>query len=211
MVSTPTLFLFIAAAITLLVIPGPAVFYIVARSTEQGILAGLTSVLGIVTGGLVHVLASALGLSALVLASPAAFATVKLCGAAYLFYLGARLFWRSAQTTIAASANVDQLSLKIVYWEGFLVNISNPKTILFFVAFLPQFIDERSGNVVSQIIILGIILVAIGLVTDSVYAIVAGKLSSWLRSKTSRGALLDRLAASVYIGLAFFTVFTAPR
>ena len=203
----PTLLVFFIAAITLLIIPGPAVFYIIARSTHQGTFAGVVSAFGIVTGGVVHVIASALGLSALVVASPAAFAVVKLCGAAYLFYLGVRVLRSSAYSRVTPPSQLDSLSLRRIYWDGLFVNLFNPKTILFFVAFLPQFIDQQKDDMGAQILFLGALLVGMGLITDSIYAYIAGNISHWLRSRASRGVLLERFSGGVYISLSFFAVF----
>src|SRR6202050_5762037 len=131
---------FCVAAILLLLTPGPAVLYIVARSVEQGRIAGLASVCGITTGTLVHVLAAALGLSALLASSALAFAAVKYAGAGYLIYIGAR---RILRRTGAAAERIQlpRRSLGRLYRDGFVVNLLNPKTALFFLAFLPQFVD----------------------------------------------------------------------
>src|SRR5215813_3782984 len=135
--------LFVLASLSLLLIPGPAVLYIVTRSIDQGRLAGLISVLGIEVGGLFHVAAAALGLSAILLSSALAFDIVKYLGAAYLIYLGVRKLLSPVEET--GNADIQRESLSRIYWQGFAVNILNPKTALFFFAFLPQFVSPEKG------------------------------------------------------------------
>ena len=164
--------LFCLAALALLAIPGPAVLYIVVQSAEQGRRVGLASVAGVHVGSLVHVTAAVAGLSALVLASPVAFNVVKYAGVGYLVYLGVRkLLERDHRAPVdeARSAPVRQALLR-----GIVVNVLNPKTALFFLAFLPQFVDADRGGVWSQALVLGLVFVGLGLVTDSLYALAAG-------------------------------------
>src|SRR5580700_7019640 len=155
---------FSVAAILLLLTPGPAVLYIVARSVEQGRIAGLASVCGIATGTLVHVLAAALGLSALLASSALAFAVVKYAGAVYLIYIGVRRLKRADAP--AAQINLPRRSLGRLYRDGFVVNLLNPKTALFFLAFLPQFVDPSRGAVAFQIAFLGLLFTLMGLTSD---------------------------------------------
>jgi threonine/homoserine/homoserine lactone efflux protein len=192
--------LFVAAAVALLVIPGPAVLYIVARSVEQGRRAGLVSVAGIHTATLVHVFAAVVGLSAVLASSALAFAAVKYAGAAYLIWLGMRkLFSRAA--TAASPVVVSRRKGHELFREGFVVNLLNPKTALFFLAFLPQFIDLGRGHVPVQIAVLGLLFVLLGLVSDGCYAFAAGAAGDWLRR--SRGwAVVERYVSGlVMIGL----------
>ena len=163
-----------AAAVLLLLTPGPAVLYIVARSVEQGRIAGLASVCGITTGTLVHVLAAALGLSAL------AFAVVKFAGAGYLIYIGVRRILARTKTP-AAQIELQRRSLGRLYRDGFVVNLLNPKTALFFLAFLPQFVDPSRGAVAFQIAFLGLMFTLMGLTSDSLYALVAGTAGRWVK------------------------------
>ena len=148
MIDTTSLTVFILAALVLLATPGPAVLYIVARSVEQGRMAGIVSTLGIGTGTFIHVFAAALGISALLAASAIAFSVVKFLGAGYLIFLGLlRIFGRGE----AGHMNeVHKSGLRRIYWQGFLVNLLNPKTALFFFAFLPQFVDVSLGRVPLQ-------------------------------------------------------------
>lgn len=173
-----SLWLFAVAALVLLLVPGPAVLYIVTRSAAQGRRAGLASVLGVEVGSLVHSMAAAFGLSALLLTSALAFQVVKYAGAAYLIYLGVRaLLSREEQNTEAAPAAASHLHL---FARGFLVNLLNPKTALFFYAFLPQFVDPLRGAVQGQIFLLGLLFVVMATCTDSLYALLGSSVGRLL-------------------------------
>jgi threonine/homoserine/homoserine lactone efflux protein len=189
--------LFCLAALALLAIPGPAVLYVVVQSAEQGRRVGLASVAGIHVGTLVHVAAAAVGLSALIVASAVAFSTVKYAGAAYLIYLGVRkLLERTPAEHEPARA-----SLRRAFLRGAVVNVLNPKTALFFLAFLPQFIDADRGGVWSQALVLGLVFIALGVVSDSLYAVAAGTVAGLLRRK--------RRALRYGSGLVFIGLGTA--
>ena len=153
--------------------------------------------------------AGTVGLSALVLSSPIAFATVKYLGALYLIYLGFRAFLRE---NIIGDLNLRLKSSQLgrVYRDGLVVNLFNPKTILFFIAFLPQFVDSTRGNPGMQFLLLGTVMVSMGLVTDSIYAVVAGKASQWLRKNTNRLSYHQWFAGTVYLGLGIFTLLVSP-
>ena len=197
--------LFAIAALALLVIPGPSVLYVVTRSIEQGRRAGLVSVLGLHTGTLVHIAAAATGLSALLLASATLFDLVKLAGAAYLIFLGiSRLVKRAAPT----ERQVARASLGRVYGQGFVVNLLNPKTALFFVAFFPQFVASGRGPVAAQILVLGAVFVALGLVSDSTYALVAGTIGGRLRARAKARGPRRQWSGLVLIGLGVFAATT---
>ena len=174
------MWLFGLAALALLVIPGPAVLYIVFQSAEQGRRVGLASVAGVHLGTLVHVAAASAGLSALIVASSLAFSVVKYAGAAYLIYLGIRkLLERDAETRVERKRE----PLRRAFVRGMVVNALNPKTALFFLAFLPQFVAPDRGGVWSQALVLGFVFVGLGLVTDSLYALAAGTVAGLLRRK----------------------------
>src|SRR5271156_2272524 len=168
--SSNDLLLFITAAVILLLIPGPAVLYIVARSVDQGRRAGLASTFGIATGTLAHVMAATLGLSALLLSSAAAFSLVKYAGAAYLFYLGIKKL-RDRPAAEDEVKLVQALPLRRVYAQGVLVQVLNPKTAIFFFAFLPQFVNPARGHVSLQFFALGILFTMMGLISDSMWAL----------------------------------------
>ena len=174
------LLLFITAALILLFIPGPAVLYIVARSVEQGRRAGLASASGIATGTLAHVLAATLGLSALLLSSAIAYSVVKYAGAVYLLYLGIKKF-RERPAVRDEVKQVPALPLRRIYAQGILVQVLNPKTAIFFFAFLPQFVNPARGHVSLQFFVLGMIFILLGLSSDSVWALTAGSAAGWLR------------------------------
>jgi len=175
-----SLWLFGLAALALLAIPGPAVLYIVVQSADQGRRAGLASVAGVHLGTLVHVAAASAGLSAVIVASSVAFSAVKYAGAAYLVYLGVRkLLDRDAQTRVERTRE----PLRRAFARGTIVNALNPKTALFFLAFLPQFVAPDRGGVWSQALVLGFVFVGLGLVTDSLYALAAGTVAGLLRRK----------------------------
>lgn len=200
----PGLVVFFVAATVLLVTPGPAVLYIVARSIDQGRTAGVVSVLGIAVGTFFHVAAAAFGLSAILVSSAVAFSVVKYLGAAYLIYLGIRKF-------LVADAVEDRTSvttprrLRRIFYEGVIVNILNPKTALFFFAFLPQFVDVSRGAVVPQILLLGTIFVAMGMVSDGVYAVLAGSIGDWLKKNIRLLKAQRYFAGSVFIALGVVT------
>jgi threonine/homoserine/homoserine lactone efflux protein len=194
-----TLALFAVAALTLIVIPGPAVLYIVSRSIEQGRAAGLVSVLGVAAGASVHVAAAALGLSSLLLSSALAFSIVKYAGAAYLVYLGVRTLLRKEQPFDAVPTN--EHSLRRIFTQGAVVNILNPKTALFFFAFLPQFVDFDAGSVGLQIAILGGIFVLLALVSDSVWALAAGAAAERLRGSERFLRVRRYASGTVLVGL----------
>jgi threonine/homoserine/homoserine lactone efflux protein len=190
-----SLWLFSAAALALLAIPGPAVLYVVVQSADQGRRVGLASVAGIHLGTLVHVAAAAVGLSALIVASAVAFSIVKYAGAAYLVYLGVRkLLERDPRATVERRKE----PLRRAFVRGAVVNVLNPKTALFFLAFLPQFVDTARGGVWSQALVLGLVFVGLGLISDSLYALAAGTVGGLLRRRRS---VLRYGSGVVYIGL----------
>lgn len=201
----PSLLGFVAAALVVLVIPGPAVLYVVARSASQGQRAGLVSVLGLSTGALVHVAAATLGLSAILLASATAFGFVKLLGAGYLIYLGIR-------TLLAPKADSDAdaakpRSLKRLFTDGVVISVLNPKIAVFFLAFLPQFVEPGRGPVPLQVLLLGLLYVALALVTDGAYVILTARFRRWFGGRAVQGPLPRYASGVVYIGLGVSTAF----
>ncbi len=197
---------FSAAAILLLLTPGPAVLYIVARSVEQGRIAGLVSACGITTGTLVHVLAAALGLSALLTSSALAFAVIKYAGAAYLVYIGVRRILKGTDTP-AEPLELPRRSLGRLYRDGFVVNLLNPKTALFFLAFLPQFVDPSRGAVAFQIAFLGLLFTLMGLTSDGIYALVAGTAGRWVKRNTHYLRWERYVTGGLFIGLGMTAAF----
>jgi threonine/homoserine/homoserine lactone efflux protein len=204
-----TFALFLVAALALLVVPGPAVVYIVAQSIDQGRVAGLVSTLGIGVGGLVHVAAAAVGLSSLLVSSAEAYTVVKYAGAAYLVFLGVRrLLGRDEPFDPAVHASKP---LSRLFRQGVLVNVLNPKTALFFFAFLPQFVDVDAGAVGAQIAVLGVTFVLLGLVSDGTYALVAGTLSGWLRGSARVLRVQRYVSGTVFVGLGVATALSGGR
>jgi threonine/homoserine/homoserine lactone efflux protein len=198
-----TLLLFAAAALALIVVPGPAVLYIVAQSIDRGRLAGFVSALGIAVGGLVHVTAAAIGLSSLLVSSATAFAVVKFAGAAYLIGLGLyTLFVRKEEP---AATVPRERRLRRRFGQGVVVNVLNPKTALFFFAFLPQFLDPDKGSAALQIGILGLLFVALAVMSDSVWALVAGSASERLRGSRRFLSVQRYVSGSVFVGLGALT------
>ncbi len=195
--------LFVAAALALLLVPGPAVLYIVARSVEGGRLAGIVSVLGVQLGTLVHVAFAAVGLSAIVASSATAFSVVKWLGVAYLVWLGLqRLFARDEDGPPPPAAEPGRLVR--VFTQSVLVQVSNPKVALFFLAFLPQFVDPSRGAAWTQVMVLGATLAALGLLTDGLYALLGGTAGDWLgRRSGSAGFRRGQryVSSGVYLAL----------
>ena len=196
----PTLWgLFVVASVVLLLTPGPAVLYIVARSVAQGRTAGLVSVLGIHLGTIVHITAAAVGLSALLVSSALAFAIVKYLGAAYLIWIGIRTLM--AKVPDAETPVVPAEPLYRAFRDGFLVNLFNPKTAIFFLAFLPQFADPARGALHGQILVLGLTFMGLGIASDGMFALIAGAAGDFLRHNRRFLRLQRWFAGTSFIGL----------
>ncbi|MGI9288288.1 MAG: LysE family translocator [Pseudomonadales bacterium] len=196
---------FVAAALVVLLIPGPGVLYIVARSVGQGYRAGLASALGLSAGALVHVAAAAAGLSAILLASATALSIVKAFGAGYLIYLGIRTLF-ARRSTVSMEA-ITPVSLYRLLMDGVVISVFNPKIAVFFLAFLPQFVEPSRGPVQQQVLLLGLIYVALALITDSAYALLAGSLRHGLSGRVMQGPLPRYMCGSVYLGLGVNAAF----
>ena len=199
---------FLVASLLLAATPGPGVVYVVARTLAQGRLAGLASVAGVALGNLGNALGASLGLAALFAMSSLAFGVVKWAGAGYLIYLGVRSLRRTAVGP--PSCGFDAPRLGRIARDGFLVALLNPKTALFFAAFLPQFIDPAASTAI-QGATLGLVFVAVAVVTDTSYVLAAHLVAS----RVGGGKRLDALgrygAAATYIGLGVFTAATGSR
>jgi threonine/homoserine/homoserine lactone efflux protein len=193
--SPTTLLLFAGSTLLVLAVPGPSVLYVVARTIEHGRAAGLVSVLGLEAGALVHVAAAAAGLSALLASSPTAFAVLHYGGAAYLLWLAIRALRRGVAGAPAAQRPA-AVSHGRLFRDGALVDVLNPKTSLFFLAFLPGFVHEGHGPVALQVIVLGLAFVALATLTDGAYALVAARFSRGVRRGSTRG--LARASAGAY-------------
>jgi threonine/homoserine/homoserine lactone efflux protein len=205
--SESSLALFCLASFALAVVPEPAVTYIVTQSVDKGRRAGLVSALGVASGGLVHVAAATIGLSALVASSATAFTTVKLVGAVYLVVIGIRRIFSSEEDT---EVQVVPTPHRQLYVQGLVVNVLNPKTALFFLAFLPQFVDANRGSVPAQVALLGVLFVVIAFTSDAMYALLADFLAGKLR-RSGAGAKLRRwVSGGIFIALGV-TAATARR
>ncbi len=191
--------LYVGAALALLLVPGPAVLYIVTRSMAQGRVAGLVSDLGIHAATLVHTLAAALGLSVLLASSAIAFSMVKYAGAAYLIWLGLKKLFGRVQSSDGEM--LAPRSYARLFRDGFMVNLLNPKTALFFFAFLPQFAEPERGSLAMQIAFLGLLFAVLGLFTDGCYALLAGTAGGWLRESKRYLEIERYVSGIVFIGL----------
>ncbi len=203
-----TLMIFVTAALILLITPGPAVLFIVARSVEQGRIAGIVSTLGISAGTLFHVAAAAFGLSALLVSSALAFNIVKYLGAGYLIYLGITTLLRKSEIE---EKEIKEKNLKRIFYQGIWVNLMNPKTALFFFAFLPQFVDVSRGSVTLQVLVLGTIFVMLGTFSDGIYALLAGSVGDWLRGNMRFLRAQKYFSGSIYLGLGLLTAFSGSN
>jgi threonine/homoserine/homoserine lactone efflux protein len=195
MPATNTLLVFGAASLAFLAVPGPSVIYIVSRSLAEGRKAGVVSALGVQGGGLIHVTAATVGVSALLASSAVAFSVVKYAGAAYLIYLGLRKLLDGVEEE---AEEPQAAGLSRLFWQGVLVNGLNPKTALFFLAFLPQFVDPDRGAVAPQVLVLGGLFLLLATLSDSTYALVAGTVRGWLGARRRR---LAQLSGCSYLGL----------
>ncbi|MEO6715191.1 MAG: LysE family translocator [Mycobacteriales bacterium] len=200
MPSAARLALFVPAALALLLLPGPAVMYVVARSLQQGRRAGLISVAGIHTATLVHIAAAAAGLSAVLLRSAVLFSAVKYAGAAYLVVLGLAAL-RADRRTVASGPDPSIRPRRRLYAQGFVVNVLNPKTALFFLAFLPQFVDADGGHPALQITVFGITFLVLGVLTDSAYAVLAARIGARFSGDARLQRRQRRASGGVLIGL----------
>ena len=198
-----TLLVFSAAALALIVVPGPAVLYIVSQSIDRGRLAGFVSALGIAVGALVHVCAAAIGLSSILVSSATAFNVVKYAGAAYLIGMGLWTIFSRRDPDPAAVQTERRLRRR--FGQGVVVNILNPKTALFFFAFLPQFVDPEQGAAALQIVVLGLVFVLIAVISDSVWALAAGTASERLRGSRRFLSVQRYVSGSVFVGLGALT------
>ena len=198
MPSIESLIAFGIASLALLVIPGPAVLYIINRSVTDGRNVALAAVAGLEIGNFMHVIAATVGLSAVIAASATAFLIVKWIGAGYLVYIGIRTLIKRPQAVTQAS---DQMTRRRAFTQGIVVNTFNPKVALFFLSFLPQFIDANRGSAALQSLILGTTFVILGSVSDSLFALLASALRGTLLRGKSLPFVQRYVAGTVFIAL----------
>lgn len=203
--------IFLTSAVVLLAIPGPAVTYVVGRSIALGRGAGVVSALGIAVGTCFHAAAAAVGLSAILMSSVIAFGVVKYLGAAYLIYLGVQKLRREESFEVTSSAAAVKLSR--VFGQGIVVNVLNPKTALFFFAFIPQFVNASRGPVAEQILFLGLLFAAMGVVSDSLWGVFAGTIADRLRGHRRWSRTERYLSGGILISLGLATAVSGhnPR
>jgi threonine/homoserine/homoserine lactone efflux protein len=193
--------LFIATAIVLVITPGQDTFFILGRSLAGGRAAGISAALGVTAGSLIHTLLAALGLSALLAASPYAFMAVKLAGAAYLFYIGVRSLMSRSQALPEEGARDGHDGRWAAFRSGVITNLLNPKVGLFFLALMPQFIDAASSSKVMAFLALGLTFVALGVAWCLVLAVAAASLRGWFLRRPSMATVLNRVAGAMFIAL----------
>lgn len=209
LIDPSSLVLFMTGAMLLLLVPGPAVLYITSRSIGLGRAAGLVSAMGIAVGTLFHVAAATLGLSALLVSSVSAFHLVKYAGAAYLIYLGIRTL-RSGDAAMLDPSR-ERRSLRSIFGQGILVNLLNPKTALFFLAFLPQFVDPARGHATLQIFELGVLFALMGWVSDSIWATIAGTFGTRFRGNVRLRGAQRKISGGVLIALGLASAFSGAK
>ena len=198
--------LFIGVSWALIISPGPDMIYVITRGMAHGRKAGMLSAVGVVCGILVHTTAAAFGLTLLLQTSAFAFLLVKFIGAAYLLYLGIKA-WRDKSPfqlqTSASGANT-----RVLFWQGVLSNVLNPKIAIFFLAFLPQFVDQASGPITLQMVILGLTFAGFGLCFLLVVGYSSGTIGRWLTFRPQYARSFQRLAASILVALGIRLAFT---
>lgn len=207
--------LFMLAVFLLNVTPGPDTAYIVGRSVSQGRVAGLMSALGVSAGCCVHVLAVAFGLTALLAASTVAFTVIKVVGACYLIYLGGRMLLTPPERDDAPAESAQQAAaakrprpLKALFMQGFLTNVLNPKVVLFFLSFFPQFVDPHASHKAAAFLALGVVFIAMSTVWNSMVAWVAASVTRRVAGKPGIKRWLDRVVGTAFIGLGARLAFT---
>jgi threonine/homoserine/homoserine lactone efflux protein len=193
------LLLFLGAALALNLTPGPDMLYVAARGSSEGRAGGVVSALGIAAGCLVHIAALALGLSALLEQVPVAYDAVRLGGAAYLIWLGARALWRPSP--LGTVGKCEQAPLGQIFRQGIVTNVLNPKVALFFLAFLPQFVNPGRGSAVGQLLFLGLLFNTSGTLVNLAVALAASRVTDWLRARQRASAAMQRVTGAVFVGL----------
>jgi threonine/homoserine/homoserine lactone efflux protein len=209
LLGTAPLAVFLVAALALNISPGPDMLYVISRSLEQGRKAGIVSALGIGTGTLVHTLVTAVGLSAILLSIPVAYMLIRYAGAAYLLFLGLRMLFakRSIKPRLGSTASSDHSSLGNVFRQGVATNVLNPKVALFFLAFLPQFVDQSKGAAAVQMVLLGLMFDTSGTTVNMIVGTFAGHVSETLRKRSGFSRFQTLLPAAILIALAVLVAF----
>ena len=203
MLSLTTISIFVLASFLLAIAPGSNLIYITTRSVAQGRHAGILSALGATTGNLVHTFANALGLSALMATSAIAFSVVKYVGVAYLIYIGVQTLL--SKVGMIQVKSKEQVQLREVFCQGLLVSLLNPQTILFLLAFLPQFVDSSRGSIALQLFLLGVVLMVVKFSVYISVGLASGQFGAWLRARRGVQQATKWLTGSIYIALGVTT------
>jgi threonine/homoserine/homoserine lactone efflux protein len=198
--------LFIGVSWALIISPGPDMIYVITRGMAHGRKAGVLSAIGVVCGIFVHTTAAALGLTLILQSSAFAFLLVKLIGAVYLLYLGMKAWREKSALTLHASASPANSST--LFWQGVLSNVLNPKIAIFFLAFLPQFVERDSSDITLQMIFLGLTFAAFGLCFLLVVGYSSGSIGRWLTSRPRYAQFFQRLAGCILVALGIRLAFT---
>lgn len=201
--------LFLSAALMINLTPGPDMLYLMAKSASGGRREGLAAGAGLWCGAMGHVLAAALGLSAIVMASASAFTAIKLTGALYLFYLGVQALRGAGSQFQPVETGARSTGAWGAFRQGVLVDLLNPKTALFFMAFLPQFVRPEAGPVATQLLVLGLVTLAVAIPIEVAVILGSARLSNWLRRRQRLAQWMDRLMGTVFIGLGLRLLTTS--
>lgn len=211
MIATPTLLAFIGAAFIMVVIPGPTVLFTIGRSIALGRLGGFLSIVGTAVGSIVLVLAVALGVGTVIAQSVVLFTIVKIAGAGYLVFLGVQAIRHRKDAVAAVAGAAQRKSGWRLLFEGFVVGITNPKSIAFFLAILPQFVDLQAGSVPMQLFVLGSIVVVIGVTCDAVWVLLASAAREWFGRSPRRISTMAATGGGMMIGLGAFLLLWSEK
>ncbi len=203
--------IFAFASLMLNITPGNDMLYVASRSTGLGTRAGIISALGIMAGCLVHILAAVAGLSAIIAESATAFDIVKYTGAAYLVYLGMKSWFSKKRSSFQLAEKLEPLSYRKIFMQGIITNVLNPKVALFFLAFLPQFIDLRSGHPQWQILFLGIWFDCSGTIVNIIIALLFGRMGNWLSKRPGFIRIQEKISGLVLIALGIKVGLTTTK
>ena len=198
--------LFVGVSWALIIAPGPDMLYVITRGMAHGRRAGMLSAIGVVCGILIHTTAAAFGLTLIIQTSAFTFLLIKFFGAIYLLYLGIKA-WRD-KSTFSLQTSAPIAKSRALFWQGVLSNVLNPKIAIFFLAFLPQFVDKGSSHVTVQMVILGITFACFGLCFLLVVGYSSGTIGRWLTYRPQYAQFFQRLAGSILIGLGIRRAFT---
>ncbi len=193
--------LFVGASLVLVLIPGPDMAYILGRAVAQGRKAGLLAALGVNAGAYVHLVAAVTGLSAVLMASAVAFSVMKWVGAAYLVWIGVRAIASAAKATAAAEPTLRGRSARAIFWQGFLSDAMNPKVAIFYLAFLPQFVEPAAGHPLRQLLVLGLTVNMVALPVNALLVLAAARLTRSMRGSRRLAAWSQRVLGATFIGL----------